>query len=1121
MDEMKQFFSGEASNAEKSVTAETESKKPEKVQLTMLQEKIMDEAKPALMQLLDDPELQDKAWGALSDKFWKEVEELKVSSLTFATENPAVCIGASSVGVSVITVGIAAACGAPEDVALVTAVSIALSAALSGSAFILHRNGVNMTEFVNVASLTATVVGAGAFFLTVREIIRQIKKYMDSCEHPIVPEAKEAPTTLGFVAELSARVGVFAALIGLVCGDMKVLRQTVSSWRDIRWSFDFLSNTWKNSSLEDLGIGDLEKEIAEEEAQAIPEGMIATSTVLLYNVIDTARKIAKRRLEILDNITQVEEDNDAENYFGYYPFAKCSVMENGVDATECIQPNELFPDHWVTFLNCKKEHWATDGSAVGEMKALVKAGLVVCTKDNIVACDFKDDIFPGQKKCIVNFMSTAQQKPEKENKLLELAKMGEKIQQYVRDNKKSCIVAGFVFASICTAGVAGLMYQYSDQIKVSVLGTACEIATPMIEGPKPAWKQKPKNEGEEEKALPPLESAPGVDRSSFGFVHKKYEVELKKPCFCANRESLENHLMNAPPGAEMKLPNWDEVYRTQKSRRLIEQEMYAGLFAQYGAEGKHSQKNKSSGDRAKDNQRAHAKDVAEREWKEIRADIRDARTDFDREQVDDWIAQRDGVEDMMLELEKFGSGTQQQREMYDELDRQYRKLSWNIFNMYDMYVKTENVSKVSAEAKPVVKLSDAAKAAPLVEKPMIGFNLDTVLMRAEADRLNLPKEKPMDVPNPVPVWIQPAAPVKAEAVNPDSKGKEEAKPQPARSKNPRSGNKKKKGKKEKAEATPTTQLRELKDHIDRLEQQLSDAPKKKSFADVLKTPAPLKKEKAQKEKKKEAEKPKHPKKRDFVKHCFNCKRKDHIFADCPTLPKGWVKVPAAKWEAMSPAEKRRITAANRALLPPYKPQSLSKHKPMQGSARYHDNLIPIFNPNAGNTGVDKEFWGTMLCASQDKIQYVWITEHQLLPGVYYRGSDDKVYLLPKKEEWTTLGFGVISQCRIPKAKLKSLPSVPNLKVVGPQIGTGYSCLYIGLNPMTMQRESCDTPYSWSGKASDDVIHSASTANFSCGSFLYDSELEAVIASHHGTIGPDSKLGENNLCSPLKAMGPRQ
>jgi hypothetical protein len=374
--------------------------------------------------------------------------------------------------------------------------------------------------------------------------------------------------------------------------------------------------------------------------------------------------------------------------------------------------------------------------------------------------------------------------------------------------------------------------------------------------------------------------------------------------------------------------------------------------------------------------------------------------------------------------------------------------------------------------------------------------------------------------NPVPIWVQPSAPV---VLKTESKGKEEIIPEPKNESQPKRNKKArgkgKKGKKEQAEATPTIQLKELKEHIDRLEQQLSNTPKKKTFKEALNTPAP--KEKAQKEIKKEAERPKLPRKKDFEKRCANCfKLNDHFTGQCTTLPKGWIRHPKEKWDAMSSAEKRKVHHENSKLLPSYKAQSLSKHKPMLGSAKYHDNLIPIFNPNAGNSGVDKEFWGTMLCATQDKVQYVWITEHQLLPGVYYRGADNKVYLLPKKEEWTVLGFGVISQCRIHKSKLK-LPTMPHLKVEGPQVGTGFSCLYIGLNPMTMQREFCDTPYSWSGRATDDVIHSASTANHSCGSFLYDSELDAVIASHHGTLGPDLKLGENNLCSPLKAMGPRQ
>jgi hypothetical protein len=73
----------------------------------------------------------------------------------------------------------------------------------------------------------------------------------------------------------------------------------------------------------------------------------------------------------------------------------------------------------------------------------------------------------------------------------------------------------------------------------------------------------------------------------------------------------------------------------------------------------------------------------------------------------------------------------------------------------------------------------------------------------------------------------------------------------------------------------------------------------------------------------------------------------------------------------------------------------------------------------------------------------------------------------------------------------------------------------------MEREVTATTYKWDGDKTHDVVHSASTDSFSCGSFLYDVELKAVIGQHHGSIGPDTKHGQNNLCSPLKAMGSRQ
>jgi len=712
---------------------------------------------------------------------------------------------------------------------------------------------------------------------------------------------------------------------------------------------------------------------------------------------------------------------------------------------------------------------------------------------------------------------------------LSLAAVGEKIQTFVDQNKTKVIVGVLVAAAICVAAVAGLTYQYGDQIKTSVVGKACEVATPLIEY-RPPWKRNPKNEAtgveytdeemkvfREDGTLPPLDSG----------VSQGHDVDPR-------------HFFAVPTcSIGDSCVNWDEFYlKKRQFRKMWDEElMLVALCPDYKPEAYSSEprsnrneKNMSSGDRGKDNQRRHAREVAEENAKEIRRELRNARTDIDREKVIwELVTQRDDVDDNMLDVEKHGSETN--KELYDELDRQYRKLSYDLFKMYDMYdvapgAAKRYAAKVSGEAVPFVNPEDKGKAEVLKESVEIkGFAPSVTPLFSQGLPASLPLVQlpTACVTNPQPVWVQPVAPVNPPLCGWEREaGKQfdESKPlENAQSK--RKQRKRSRGKKgKKQEATPTTQLRELKDHIDRLEQQLSDAPMKKSFKEALNTPAPVKQKKA-KEEKKEAEKPKRPKKKDFERKCGNCGSKDHFTNQCGTLPQGWVKVPEDKWKAMSSAEKRVHHFKNAKLLKSYKPQSLSKHNPIQGSARFHDNLVPIFNPRAGNSGVDSEFWGTMLCAMQDGTQFVWITEHQLVQGVYYRGSDNKVYLLPEKDKWTILGFGNISQCRIPKAKLPMLAAVPKLRVEAPNVGNHYPCMYIGLSPLTMQREFCATTYSWDGKPESSALHSATTSNFSCGSFLYDSERECVIASHHGTIGPDSKLGENNLCSPLKAMGPRQ
>jgi len=155
----------------------------------------------------------------------------------------------------------------------------------------------------------------------------------------------------------------------------------------------------------------------------------------------------------------------------------------------------------------------------------------------------------------------------------------------------------------------------------------------------------------------------------------------------------------------------------------------------------------------------------------------------------------------------------------------------------------------------------------------------------------------------------------------------------------------------------------------------------------------------------------------------------------------------------------------------------------------------------------------------DGAQYCVITEHQCLRDVYYNGSDGKVYTLPE-DGWEVFGKGNMSFKRIPSAKLKGLKSVDSLNVVSPQRGENIPCMYIGFNPKTMENELISTVYSWNGEPTSDLKHSASTQNFCCGSFLFDPQVNGVVGLHHGTIGPDTKFGGNNLCSPLKVMGRR-
>jgi hypothetical protein len=166
--------------------------------------------------------------------------------------------------------------------------------------------------------------------------------------------------------------------------------------------------------------------------------------------------------------------------------------------------------------------------------------------------------------------------------------------------------------------------------------------------------------------------------------------------------------------------------------------------------------------------------------------------------------------------------------------------------------------------------------------------------------------------------------------------------------------------------------------------------------------------------------------------------------------------------------------------------------------------------------VEADFWGTMVKAVDAGVTYMYITEHQLLPDVYYLGQDGKPRTLPPKDQWELLNQGIRRFCRIPAGKLVSVKAAKSVTVMAPQIGEGFVVLYIGVDPKTVQNTITATQYKWSGDMNDDVVHSATTENFSCGSWLFDVTKQGMIGLHHGSLGPAPKTGNNNLCAALKA-----
>jgi len=284
-----------------------------------------------------------------------------------------------------------------------------------------------------------------------------------------------------------------------------------------------------------------------------------------------------------------------------------------------------------------------------------------------------------------------------------------------------------------------------------------------------------------------------------------------------------------------------------------------------------------------------------------------------------------------------------------------------LFEMYDMYQKTENVSKVQTidQAVPNVqteygrKLEQSFKSkcvspTPVdlrkIVKPVSGPHVPSKLIEHHVDKGKTPEVDQIKQDEILARKLQESL---SEPVVQNKKRK--------RRRNRGRGKKAK-------EAKPVSVVKET------FAEKASKPPKKEA---VPREPKSLSLKKFNPERK-----------------CFCCGGVNHTINKCweyqrllRNPPQGYVRMSKEEWEQLSDAERLTLVHKNRSLLiqnaKQVKPQSVSIHNPVKGDLAFHDNLIQLFLPGCNNAGVNSEYWGTMLKAEMDGKKYVFITEHQL------------------------------------------------------------------------------------------------------------------------------------------------
>jgi hypothetical protein len=237
----------------------------------------------------------------------------------------------------------------------------------------------------------------------------------------------------------------------------------------------------------------------------------------------------------------------------------------------------------------------------------------------------------------------------------------------------------------------------------------------------------------------------------------------------------------------------------------------------------------------------------------------------------------------------------------------------------------------------------------------------------------------------------------------------------------------------------------------------------------------------------------------------------------------------AEFKKLTSAERHELTVKNAPLIKAAlaKMESVSLHQPMGGETDVHKSMIKLYYNKAGNSGEERDFWGCMTRVQWDQKSYMIMTDHQNLPDVYYLAKDKDgkqiSIRVPNKSKWEKYGSGPNSILRIPLGsnEFQNLAKSKAWVVDSAVIGSNTTATYVGFNPDTGKPVFASTEYSWNGDAKSWITHSATTKNFSCGALLVDAKSNRIVGIHQASAGPNPKSGNNNFCSPLKAMAPTQ